>query len=60
LAFSGASGPSVVIIRLRNAAPTHVAAQILESWKQIENALQDGAIVTLEDATLRIRRLPIE
>jgi len=60
LAFSGASGPSVVIIRLRNAAPAHVAARIRESWHQIEKSLQAGAIVTLEDAASRVRRLPIE
>lgn len=60
LAFSGASGPSVVTIRLRNAAPAHVTARILESWNQIEKPLQDGAIVTSEDAASRIRLLPIE
>jgi len=60
LAFSGSSGPSVVIIRLRNAAPTHVTARILESWNQIEKSLQESAIVTLEDAASRVRRLPIE
>ena len=60
LAFSGASGPSVVTIRLRNAAPAQVTARILESWNQIEKSLQEGAIVILEDAASRVRRLPIE
>ena len=59
LAFSGASGPSVVTIRLRNAAPVHVTARILESWNQIEKSHQEGAIVTLEDSASRVRRLPI-
>jgi len=60
LAFSGASGPSVVIIRLRNADSAHVTARIRESWNEIEKSLEDGAIVTSEDAASRVRRLPIE
>jgi predicted nuclease of predicted toxin-antitoxin system len=60
LAFSGASGPSVITIRLHNAAAAHVAVRILDGWKQIEGPLQEGAIVTLEDAAFRVRRLPIE
>jgi len=31
----------------------------VESWQEIEPALERGAIVSIEDAVLRIRPLPI-
>ena len=59
LAFSGESEPSVIILRVRNTQPENLAGQIVRAWTEIEAALEDGAIVILEDATTRIRRLPI-
>ena len=31
----------------------------MSSWSEIEKPLLEGAIVTVEDATLRIRKLPV-
>lgn len=59
LAFSGEPSPSVIIYRLRNTHPANLFARIKEVWPEIEQPLSQGAIITLEDATLRIRRLPI-
>ena len=59
LAFSGEPAPSVIIFRLRNTHPDHLFARIADSWHEIEESLRNGAIVTLEDATLRIRSLPV-
>jgi hypothetical protein len=31
----------------------------MSSWSEIAEPLLEGAIVTIEDATLRIRKLPV-
>jgi len=59
LAFSGESIPSVVIFRLRDTHPDNLLARIMDTWHEIEKPLLEGAIVVMEDAALRIRRLPI-
>jgi predicted nuclease of predicted toxin-antitoxin system len=59
LAFSGELAPSVIIFRLRNTHPDNLFARIMSAWHEIEKPLIEGAIVVIEDAILRIRRLPI-
>ncbi|MGQ9628651.1 MAG: DUF5615 family PIN-like protein [Anaerolineae bacterium] len=60
LAFSGGTSPSVIIFRLRNSYPDNLFARIMGTWDTIEKPLEEGAIVVLEDAVLRIRKLPVE
>ncbi|MFN3761863.1 MAG: DUF5615 family PIN-like protein [Anaerolineae bacterium] len=59
LALSGEPAPSVVIFRLRNTHPENLFARMMRVWADIEEPLQRGAIVVLEDAALRVRPLPI-
>ncbi len=59
LAFSGEPAPSVIIFRLRSTHPDNLFARMMSAWLEVEKPLIEGAIVVLEDATLRIRRLPI-
>jgi len=59
LAFSGEPAPSVIIFRLRNTHPDNLFARIMGAWPEIEKPLLEGAIVVLEDAAFRVRRLPI-
>ena len=59
LAFSGETAPSVIILRLRNIYPSRLFTLIKGAWTEIEQPLLEGAIVVLEDAATRIRRLPI-
>ena len=59
LAFSGASSPSIIILRLRNTEPTNLFEKILTSWPEIEQPLQKGALVIINDQKVRIRELPI-
>jgi predicted nuclease of predicted toxin-antitoxin system len=59
LAFSGEPGPSVIIFRVRNTHPDNLFRRLMSSWSEIEKPLLEGAIVTVEDATLRIRKLPV-
>ncbi|MBN1102349.1 MAG: DUF5615 family PIN-like protein [Deltaproteobacteria bacterium] len=59
LAFSGEASPSVIIFRLRNTIIEHLFTQIRGAWPDIETPLKTGAIVLIEEAVVRIRRLPI-
>ena len=59
LAFSGEAGPSVVTLRVRDTDPDALFRRLVESWSAIEGSLRNGAIVTIEDAAVRIRPLPI-
>jgi predicted nuclease of predicted toxin-antitoxin system len=59
LAFSAELAPSVIIFRLRNTHPDNLFARIMSIWHEIEAPLFEGAIVVMEDATLRVRKLPI-
>ncbi len=59
LAFSGNSAPSVLIFRLRRADAALLHQRISGAWHQIERALANGAVVVIEEAAARIRRLPI-
>ena len=59
LAFSGELAPSVVILRLHNIHPDNLFDRIWRAWPEIEGPLAEGAIVVLEDAAHRIRRLPL-
>jgi predicted nuclease of predicted toxin-antitoxin system len=60
LAFSGEKAPSVIILRLRNLSVNEVLSRLDTIWKEIESPLMNGAIVSLSDKSLRIRKLPIE
>ena len=59
LAFSGDDRPSVIIFRRRNVLPSALFDALMTIWEEIEPALEAGALVLLEDASVRIRRLPI-
>lgn len=59
LAFSGAASPSVIIFRLRNVHPQHLFSRMMRVWSEIAEPLSEGALVVIEDAVLRIRKLPI-
>jgi predicted nuclease of predicted toxin-antitoxin system len=59
LAQSGANVPSIVIFRLQNMRPDNVNRylQILVTEHRV--ALSKGAIVTVDETRIRVRRLPI-
>jgi predicted nuclease of predicted toxin-antitoxin system len=59
LAFSGDDQPSVVIFRCRNTLAQALFERMIRHWEELEPALGRGAIVLIEDAAVRIRRLPI-
>lgn len=59
MAASGATLPSVIIFRLRNMRPDSVNRYMQIVFNDHQQALQDGAIISVSEAQLRVRRLPI-
>ena len=59
LTFSGDSAPSVLIFRLRRAGTKLMHQRMTTAWGEIEEGLTSGAVVVIEEAATRIRRLPI-
>jgi predicted nuclease of predicted toxin-antitoxin system len=54
-----AGGVSVVIVRLRSTGSARVIRRLENALAHATSALEKGAIVTIEEARLRIRRLPV-
>ena len=59
LAFSNESKPSVIIFRVHQLSKEICFNLIQANWENIEEVLDNGAIVIIEQENLRIRTLPI-
>jgi predicted nuclease of predicted toxin-antitoxin system len=59
LATSGERGPSVIRIRKEGLNATALAALLRRILPGIEDALIGGAMVTVTERSVRVRRLPI-
>ncbi len=59
LAASGTQLPTVIIFRLRNMRPDRVNVYLQNVIIQHASALDEGAIATVAEAGVRIRRLPL-
>jgi len=57
LYFSGMTSPSVIILRLRDVSVEHVGAVLRHILPRLENDLRAGAIVTVEEGSVRVRSL---
>jgi predicted nuclease of predicted toxin-antitoxin system len=60
LATGTHSFPSVIIFRLRDETPRSVTARLQQLLAQRTPEIENGALVIVEDARLRLRRLPLE
>jgi len=60
LAGRGARGPSLVNLRLSIVEAEFTAKIIVAVLAQTANDLSEGAIVTIDDGGVRVRRLPVE
>jgi len=52
-------GASVLILRLRSTATTTVSRRLGVALAQAAAALEEGAVVVVGEASLRVRRLPL-
>jgi uncharacterized protein (DUF433 family)/predicted nuclease of predicted toxin-antitoxin system len=59
LAAGGHALPSVIVFRLQDETPTSVASRLTRVIAERHIELSAGAIVVVEDARYRVRRLPI-
>jgi predicted nuclease of predicted toxin-antitoxin system len=60
LAASGDDLPSVVIFRLRNMRPERVSNALDRVLAQCRGALEKGAVVSVDEVSIRTRPLPIK
>lgn len=60
LAATGEQLPSVVIFRLRNMTPESVTTALERVLSTTQEALKEGAIVSVTESLVRIRPLPIK
>ncbi len=58
LAESGDAQPGVVQIRSPHAGPESMGALVLQSLRQMDTELSDGALVTIDPKRTRLRLLP--
>ena len=59
VAFSGRQKVSVLLFRLRNTRTFHIIERLRVALEQSWSALQQGAVVVVEESRVRVRRLPI-
>lgn len=59
VAFSDGQVVSVVAFRLNNTRTQFVVARLATVRSEVETAVQEGAIVVVEDGRHRVRRLPL-
>jgi predicted nuclease of predicted toxin-antitoxin system len=59
LAISGARLPSVIIFRQKNRRPDVINALLADVIAHHEQDLQAGAIISITDASIRVRSLPL-
>lgn len=59
LALTHTSGPSVLQIRGENILPEHMGPMVFAALRQHEAALENGAVVVVDERRSRVRVLPI-
>ena len=59
LAVSNAAGPTVIRLRIEGLKAPQLFSLIKRIWPKIESAALEGAMVTVTDKAIRIRKLPL-
>jgi predicted nuclease of predicted toxin-antitoxin system len=59
LALSGAVGPSVIRIRIEGLKAKELADLLVRVLEQCREDLKSGAMVTVTESSIRVRRLPL-
>jgi predicted nuclease of predicted toxin-antitoxin system len=58
LAATNADSPSVFQLRIQNISPNHIGEVVISAFKQFEETLIQGALVSIEEKRARARVLP--
>lgn len=59
LAVTRATGPSVIQVRAKDVSPEHLADLLVRGLRQHGQLLQQGALISIDEARLRSRILPL-
>ena len=59
LATSAAAGPSVLQVRTQDVFPESLGAQVARVMFEQADALESGAIITIDEISARVRVLPV-
>jgi predicted nuclease of predicted toxin-antitoxin system len=59
LAVTRAAAPSVIQVRAQDVTPEHLTDLVVRALRQHEAILQQGALITIDEARLRSRILPL-
>ena len=59
LAVANESGPSVVRIRQEGLKGSALAALIEDIWPQINESLKSGAMISVTEKSIRIKKIPL-
>lgn len=60
LAATDAGGPSVIQVRTQDVTPTHSEPVLVAALRSHQSVLEEGALVTVDEARSRVRILPIK
>lgn len=60
LALTQADGPSVIQVRTQDVTPSAIGKLVVNALRQFEEELEKGALIVLDEATVRARILPLE
>jgi len=58
LAATGADSPSVIQLRTQNISPKHLGELVVSAFKQFEELLHQGALISIDEKRARARILP--
>lgn len=59
LAVGRATAPSVIQVRTHDVTPEHLTSLVIGALQQHEAVLEQGALITIDEARLRSRILPL-
>ncbi len=59
LATTSAAGPSVVQVRAQDVLPSHLVSLVVRAIRAQTAELNQGALVTIDDVSARVRVLPL-
>ena len=60
LALKGYEKPSLINVRLEEAKPDYVTSRIIDTVAGLEPELAKGAVITVDETSVRYRYLPIK